>query len=75
MKKRATRLCDPTSQPLNPARKSSSGVLESIAAQYVQSVGGPVQERPGNRLGRRVSGKRVQVTLHRGGRVFFAHCE
>src|SRR5207244_134734 len=41
----------------------------------LQSADGPIQQRPDDRLGGRIPRQRVQIPLHGGGGVFFAHGE
>jgi signal transduction histidine kinase len=49
--------------------------VEEIGAQHVKPEDGPIQQRPDNRFGGRVPGQRIQITLHGGGGVIFAHRE
>ena len=44
-------------------------------AQPLESVGGPLQQLPDDRLGGRIAGQGVQVALHDGGGGFFTHDE
>jgi Cytochrome P460 len=47
--------------------------VQHVSAQPFQPVNGTLQQLSDNRLGGRISGKRVQVALHNSGGAFFTH--
>jgi hypothetical protein len=47
--------------------------VKQMGAQNLQSMSGPLQQRPDDRLGGRIPGQRIQVTLDGGSGSSFVH--